>query len=199
VDQETGIGRDDSNIITLDENPKMQLMINVLNNLPQDSQTIIWTNYTHACKLITEALEKAFGKDSYLTCFGKQDAYEQVQLFRSSMVPWIVANPKKMGVGQNIQFSHYQAFYSNSRSFVTRDQAEGRQHRQGQKEKVTVMDFITENTIDELALKSLLAKQDLNLKLSELSRVLKNPKEIDKIIAIKSKRGFNWSANETKS
>jgi SNF2 family DNA or RNA helicase len=103
----------------------------------------------------------------------------------------MVANPKKLGVGQNIQFSHYQIFFSNSRSYVTRDQAIGRQHRQGQKEKVTVIDLITEDTVDELALEALKAKQDLNLTLSELSRVLKNPKEINKIISKSKLKSIN--------
>jgi SNF2 family DNA or RNA helicase len=187
VDEKTGTEFNNSNIITLNENPKMQLLISTLNNMPDDSQVIIWTNYTHACKLITEALSKAFGPKSFITCFGDQDAYNQTKLFQSSGVSFMVANPKKLGVGQNIQFSHYQIFFSNSRSYVTRDQAVGRQHRQGQKEKVTVIDLITEDTVDELALKSLLAKQDLNLTLSQLSRVLKNPKEMDKIIDKRSK------------
>lgn len=182
VNQETGREYNDSNIITLEENPKMQLLISQLNDLPEGSQAIIWTNYTHACKLITKALENAFGKNSYITCFGDQDAYTQTKLFESSKVPWIVANPKKMGVGQNIQFSHYQYFFSNSRSWVTRDQAVGRQHRQGQKEKVTVTDLLTEDSVDIITLKSLIAKEDLNLTLSELSRVLKNPDDMDNIL-----------------
>jgi len=187
VDQKTGRQIDNSNIITLEENPKMDLLISTLNNLPQDAKVIIWTNYTHACKMIMEALSKAFGKDSYISCFGDQDAYEQVQLFRTCKQRFIVANPKKMGVGQNVQYSHYQAFFSNSRSFVVRDQAEGRQHRQGQKEKVTVIDLILEDTVDVLTLRALEEKQDLNLTLSQLARVIKNPKELDGILEKKAK------------
>ena len=182
VNQETGSKTNDSNIITLDENPKIRLLLNTLNNMPDGAKVIIWTNYTHACHLISEALQKAYGPNSCLTCFGNEDAYEKVKEFETSKALYIVANPKKMGVGQNIQYSHYQIFFSNSRSFVVRDQAEGRQHRKGQREKVTVIDLITENTVDELALKCLREKKDLNLSLSQLSRVLKKPKDIDNII-----------------
>ena len=188
VDQGTGVKVDNSNIITLEENPKMSLLISTLNNLPQGEKVIIWTNYTHACAMIAQALEKAFGRKSYITCFGDQDAYDQVQLFRSCEAPYIVANPKKMGVGQNIQYSHYQIFFSNNRSFVTKDQALGRQHRQGQKSKVTAIELCTEGTIDELTLKALETKQDLNLTLSELARVIKNPKAMDAILEQQSKR-----------
>jgi len=87
-----------------------------------------------------------------------------------------------MGVGQNIQFSNYQVFFNNSYSWILRDQAEGRQHRQGQKEKVTIIDLLTKDTVDELRLEALMNKQDLALSLSQLSRVLKNSNELKKIL-----------------
>ncbi len=182
INQETGAEKNDSNIITLDENPKMRLLLTTLNNMPTGEKVIIWTNYTHACYLISEALKKAYGDKSYLTCFGNEDAYDKVKEFEISKSDYIVANPRKMGVGQNIQYSHYQIFFSNSRSYVVRDQAEGRQHRKGQKNKVTVIDLITEGTVDELALKCLSEKKDLNISLSKLSRVLKKPKDINILI-----------------
>jgi SNF2 family DNA or RNA helicase len=111
IDPESGKEHDDRNVIILNENPKMQLLISTLNNIPDNDQVIIWTNYIPGCKLITEALDRAYGKKSYITCFGNEDAYDQVKLFQSSKVPYIVANQSKMGVGQNIQFSPYQRFY----------------------------------------------------------------------------------------
>jgi SNF2 family DNA or RNA helicase len=168
-----GHKENDSNIIILNDNPKMRLLIETLNNIPEDRQVIIWTNYVCAVKLISEAIEKAFGNKSYITCFGDQNAYEQVKLFESSKCPYCIANPTKFGVGQNIQFSNYQVFFSNSYSWILRDQAEGRQHRQGQKENVTIIDLLVKDTVDELRLEALINKQDLALNLSQLSRILK--------------------------
>jgi SNF2 family DNA or RNA helicase len=173
IDDE-GHKENDSNVIILNDNPKMRLLIETLNNIPENRQIIIWTNYVCAVKLISEAIERAFGKKSYITCFEKQNAYEQVKLFESSKVPYCIANPTKFGVGQNIQFSNYQVFFSNSYSWVLRDQAEGRQHRQGQKENVTIIDLLVKDTVDELRLEALMNKQDLALNLSQLSKVLKN-------------------------
>jgi SNF2 family DNA or RNA helicase len=173
---EDGSRENDSNIIVLESNPKLRLLIETLNNIPENRQVVIWTNYVYAVTMISKALEKAFGKDSYITCFGNQNAYEQVKLFESSKKPYCVANPSKMGVGQNMQYSNYQAFFTNSYSWVVRDQAEGRQHRQGQKNNVTLMDFLTRNTVDELRLQAIMNKQDLALTLSQLSRVLKKTK-----------------------
>jgi len=182
MDQKTGSEKNISNTIIMDENPKLNLLMSTLNNIPSDRKVIIWTNYTMAVQLISQAIEKSFGKDSYLTCFGDQDAFETVKLWEKIDAPYVIANPKKMGVGQNIQYSNYQVFVSNSRSWVARDQAEGRQHRKGQKNEVTVIDLVVESTMDEIVLASLMNKQDLALTLSELSRVIKNKNEIHKII-----------------
>jgi len=181
-----GREHDDRNVIILEENPKMDLLMTTLNNIPDGRQVIIWTNYIPAIQLISKTLEKAYGKNSFITCYGNQDSFEQVKIFRESGVPYVVANPKKMGVGQNIQFSNYQVFYSNSRSYITRDQALGRQHRKGQKDKVTAIDLVAESSMDVITLKALFAKQDMALSLSQLSRVLKNPEEMNKIFAIKN-------------
>lgn len=173
-----GRERDVSNIITLEDNPKLSLLIQTLNNIPAGRKVIIWTHYIRAVELITEAIKKAFGKDSVLTCYGNQDTFEQVQKFRDTNADYMVANPMKMGVGQNMQYSSYQVFFSNSYSWVQRDQAEGRQHRQGQQNKVTVIDLSVQDTIDEVIINALMAKKDLALSLSQWSRVMKNPKEI---------------------
>jgi len=177
IDQNTGSEKNISNTIIMDENPKMNLLISTLNNIPSGRKIIIWTNYIMAIELICKALEKAFGKNSYLTCYGSQDAYDQVKFWEQTTEPYMVANPRKMGVGQNIQYANYQIFFSNSRSWIVRDQAEGREHRQGQKNTVTSIDLVTESTMDEIVLLSLMNKQDLALTLSELSRIIKNKRK----------------------
>ena len=174
-----GKQRDISNIITLEENPKLSLLIQTLDSIPPMRKVIIWTHYIHAVETIRDALMKAFGKKSTLTCYQSQNAFDQVQRFKDPDVTYMVANPAKLGIGQNIQFSCYQVFFSNSYSWILREQAEGRQHRQGQTEKVTAINLVLEGTVDEVTLKALLLKRDLALNLSQWSRVLKNPKEID--------------------
>lgn len=170
---EDGRKINESNIITLNENPKLELLINTINNIPEDRKVIIWTNYIHSVELIANRLSKAFDSKSVLTCYQNQDAYKQVELFKNKQYLYMVANPGKMGTGLNIQFSSYQIFFSNSYSWIQRDQAEGRQYRQGQKDKVTVIDLITNGTIDEEVLKTLLNKKDFSISLSQLAQVIK--------------------------
>lgn len=170
---DSGKERKASNIITLDENPKLSLLIQTLNNIPEGKQVIIWTNYTYAVEVISERLAKAFGEQSYITCYKDQDAFDQIAKFREENIPYLIGNPSKMGVGHNVQFSSYQVFFDNSYSWVVRDQAISRQHRKGQEDSVTIIDLTVSKSIDEIILKALKKKQDLSITLSELSKVLK--------------------------
>lgn len=164
------------NIITLEENPKLSLLIKTLQNIPEDKKVIIWTNYNHAVKLIYERIEKSLGSGKTLTCHQNQDAFDQIKKFENKKYKYLIGNPSKMGAGHNIQFSSYQVFFSNSYSFVEREQAEGRQHRKGQKDNVTIIDLAVEGSIDELILTALKNKKDLSVSLSELAILIKNQK-----------------------
>lgn len=168
----------DRSVITLEENPKLRLLIRVLNNISSDRKVIIWGHYVHVIELIKKAVGNAFGEDKYLTCYLKQDAYEQVQKFRDPQYRFLIGNQTKMGHGHNIQFSNYQVFFCNPYSYIKRDQAEGRQHRKGQELSVTVIDLITRFTIDELVLKALQSKVDLSLSLEQWARVLKKGPDV---------------------
>jgi len=182
VDNE-GRKKNDTNIITLNENPKIKLLIQVLNNIPSNRKVIIWSSYIHSIDLLSKAFTFAFGANKFLTCYKTQDAFDQVEKFKNPNIPYMIANPSKMGVGLNIHFSNYQIYFNNSYSWRERDQSESRQHRKGQKEKVTIIDLILSKTIDEIILKALILKEDLSISLSQLARVLqKGPKEMDKIL-----------------
>jgi SNF2 family DNA or RNA helicase len=163
----------DSNTISFDNNPKIKLLIQTLGNIPPDRQVIIWTNYIYMVELIQKELIKAFGPKSCITCYKKEDAFDQIQRFKNEKIPYLVGNQSKMGVGHNIQFSSYQIFVSNSHSYLQRDQAESRQQRKGQNNRVTVIDLVTKDTVEELIIKALRAKEDLSISLEELARIVK--------------------------
>lgn len=163
------------NVIYLNENPKLRLLIQTLNNISLDKKVIIWSTYVPAISLIKKSIGDAFGPDRVLTCYQKDNAFEQIQKFKDDQYNWLVGNPTKMGHGHNIQFSNYSVFFNNSYSYVHKDQAEGRQYRQGQENSVTVIELAARKTIDELILKAIEKKVDLSLTLSQWSRVLKKP------------------------
>jgi len=169
---ETGREISDNKIITFQSNPKLDLLMQELSTIPSGKQIIIWASYTYLVEEAARRIDKACGKKSYLTCYGNQVAFDQVELFRKSGRPYMIANQAKMGTGLNIQFSSYQMFLSSSESYLQRDQAISRQHRKGQEESVTVTDLVG-GMMDRAVLKKLDAKEDLQFTLSELARVFK--------------------------
>jgi SNF2 family DNA or RNA helicase len=160
------------NIIKIKENPKLELLVQILNNINKDCKVIIWCNYTYGIEIIVEKLSQAFGLEKLLTCYQDQDVYDTIQKFKNNQYRFLIANQKKMGAGHNIQFSNYSVFVTNSYSYIERDQAEGRQYRQGQKNNVTVIDLIVSETIDEIILKAIKNKIDLSFTLSKWANIL---------------------------
>lgn len=172
VDQKTGVVHDNSNTIVFNSNPKINLLRQAIDNISENKKIIIWATRTKALELISNMIRSKYGKETYLTCFGSDNAYNVVERFRNGKERFVIANPSKMGVGLNMQFSQYQIFFMNPMSYIQRDQAIGRQHRQGQKERVEVIDLVVRGTIDEGVLSDLKKKNDLNITLSRLARVV---------------------------
>ena len=171
-DNQTGKEKKEVNIITFKENPKLNLLIEIINNIPPDKKVIIWSNFISGIKLIANKLEIISGANSFITIYGNDDAFKKVKEFGNNpKIRWLVTNQQKVAVGLNIQFSCYEIFFSNSYSYVLRDHAESRQHRKGQKEKVTIIDLLCEKTINEKTLQMLENKKDLATNLMSLARV----------------------------
>jgi len=160
-------------IIKLDENPKLDLLIQILNNIPIDRKVIVWCNYTFGIEMIKERLSNAFGKDVLLTCYMDDDAFDVIQRFREPQYRFLIANPKKMAAGHNVQFSNYSVFVTNSYSYIQYDQSIGRQYRKGQKDKVTVIRLAVERTVDLAILEAIKSKIDLSMSLSQWASVLR--------------------------
>jgi SNF2 family DNA or RNA helicase len=171
---EDGSEIDMRNIIYFEYNAKLQLLLEVMGTIPDERKTIIWSYSIPALEIIKKNVEREFGDESCLTCYGNQDAFKQINAFRENeKINWLIGNPAKMGSGHNIQFSNFQIFFDNSFSYIMKDQAESRQHRQGQKEKVTVIELITRDTIDERVVRVIDDKKDLSLTLSQWAQVFR--------------------------
>ncbi|WP_394290595.1 helicase-related protein [Fusobacterium necrophorum] len=69
------------------------------------------------------------------------------------------------GAGIELQYNSIVVFFSPTWSYQDYEQAMGRAYRNGQKNKVTVYQFITENTIEEKVYKSLKIKKDFSMHL----------------------------------
>lgn len=172
IDPITGSEKDASEVIWFEKNPKLSILVSTLNNIPSNKKVIIWSNFIASIKIIEAKIIEAFGKDSYVTVYGDDDAFAKVEQFKSNpKIRFFIANQTKAGTGLNIQFSNYQIFYSNNYSYIQRDQAESRQHRKGQEESVTIIDTVCSGTVDERVLGILMNKKSLAMDLSSLAKV----------------------------
>ena len=75
-----------------------------------------------------------------------------------------MANPATAGYGLTLTAANTVIYYANDFNLETRMQSEDRCHRLGQKNTVTYIDFICEDTVDEKIVKSLRNKIDIGAK-----------------------------------
>ena len=131
-----------------------------------NGKVIIWAVYRYDIQQIEKTLGEKYGKESVATYYGDtKDSIRQsiVDRFMDPDDPLrsFVGNPKTGGYGLTLTSSHTVVYYSNDYSLEIRLQSEDRAHRIGQTSKVTYVDLIAENTIDEKIVKALNAKIDL--------------------------------------
>ena len=82
----------------------------------------------------------------------------------NSKVRVVIANRRAGGIGINLVEASYSINYSRNFSLGEELQSESRNHRGGSQihEKITKIDIVAKDTIDELLLEALQNKHDLN-------------------------------------
>jgi SNF2 family DNA or RNA helicase len=117
-------------------------------------------------KEIIEMLEETYGKESVVSIYGaisvdaRKEAVERFQT--DDRCKFLVGNPSVGGYGLTLTASRNVIYFSNSYNLEHRDQSEDRAHRIGQTAKVTYIDLLVPDTIDQLVLDSLNNKRDLS-------------------------------------
>lgn len=143
------------------DNPRIQLLLETIDEIPTDSKAIIWCKYTHEIETVYGVLTNKGYKVAKL--YGdlsiKKREGELVK-FRDK-ARFLIANKHCGAFGLNLQYANYAIYYSNDFSWSTRSQSEDRIHRTGQTENVHIIDLLCENTIDERIYTSLMNKESL--------------------------------------
>ena len=101
-------------------------------------------------------LEETYGKESVVSIYGaisvdaRKEAVERFQT--DDRCKFLVGNPSVGGYGLTLTASRNVIYFSNSYNLEHRDQSEDRAHRIGQTAKVTYIDLLVPDTIDQLVL-----------------------------------------------
>ena len=127
-----------------------------------EGKAIIWAHYQHDVEMIVSAIKKKFGDDSVVDYYGKtsmDDRHTYIQNFQhKDNVRFLVGTTQTGGYGSTLTAASTVIYYSNGYDLEKRLQSEDRAHRIGQKNAVTYIDLVAEDTIDERITKSLRKK-----------------------------------------
>ena len=129
------------------ENERIELLEDVISEIPSDEQVIIWAKYIYDIEQICKSLGK-----THAVYTGKQNEKQKEaakQAFKSGAAQYFVATPSSGGHGLTLNEASTVIFYNNGFKYSERIQAEDRCHRIGQDKKVHYIDIVCSDSIDE--------------------------------------------------
>ncbi len=157
---------EDGTEIRMKENPRQDALHELLEELTPNHKVIVWAvfkdNYEQireVCKKLGVGFVEVHGEISAKVRVENVDAFSQ-----DPKVRVFIGHPGSGGIGINLVSASYSIFYSRSFSLENDLQAEARNHRGGSEihERVTRIDLVAKNTIDEAILERLEQKQQVS-------------------------------------
>jgi len=151
------------------KNERLTALVDILDEV--ENKAVIWAHYRHDINAIVNAVEKNFGKESYVTYYGdttneeRQNAIKQIQ-DPDSPVRFIIGTPQTGGYGITLTGANTMIYYANGYDYEKRIQSEARINRAGQTRKMTYIDIIAEDTVDEKIVKALKSKMNIASKIT---------------------------------
>ena len=151
------------------KNERLDALVDILSEV--ENKAVIWAHYRHDINAIVNAVEKNFGKESYVTYYGdttneeRQNAIKQIQ-DPDSPVRFIIGTPQTGGYGITLTGANTMIYYANGYDYEKRIQSEARINRAGQTRKMTYIDIIAEGTVDEKIVKALIGKMNIASKIT---------------------------------
>ena len=146
-DDETG----DKAEMDFDENPKLERLVELVDELPAGRKALVFYEYTHSGRIITERLETEFGRKPVWLWSGTKNSRAAIERFIVDPACQIAVVNNRVGAYSldGLQVANYEFFYESPVSVIDRAQAEKRIDRQGQTRKCFIYDLVAEDTVDE--------------------------------------------------
>lgn len=156
---------DDGSEITLKTTPREKALEELLTDLTPNHKVIVWAVFRHNFKQISKICEKV-GVD-YVEVHGEVSGkakQESIDRFNNDdRCRVFIGHPGAGGVGISLVCSDISIYFSRSFSLEHDLQSEARNHRGGseQHNKITRIDLVSKDTIDQLVLEMLAKKVEL--------------------------------------
>ena len=156
--------KSDDGTIQKIKNERLDALMDILSEV--ENKAVIWAHYKHDIEVIVEAIKKEYGPDSYVTYYGDTPSeirQNNIKLFQdeNSKVRFLIGTPQTGGYGITLTAGNVMIYYSNGYDLEKRTQSEARINRAGQKRKMTYIDIIAEDTVDEKIVDALRKKIDI--------------------------------------
>lgn len=153
-------------VVTFKENPKLDALMEVIEDLAPGTKVIVWATFRENYKAIRERFEKAGIRYTEMTGETKQDERDRnLNLFRNDPdVNFLISNQAAGGVGINLIESSVMIYFSKNFSLEQDLQSEARNYRGGSErhESVTRIDLVARGTLDEVVTNALQSKLNMS-------------------------------------
>ena len=124
-----------------------------------EGKVIIWGHWQKDITNIIKAIVDEYGPGSVVDYYGltpQDERQENIREFQNNPeCRFIVGTPQTGGYGITLTQANTVVYFSNGYDLEKRLQSEDRAHRIGQKQTVTYVDLICEDTVDEKIVKAL--------------------------------------------
>ena len=138
-------------------------LMSILENV--EGKTIIWSHYTHDVKRIIEKIKEVYGDESVVDYFGETDQENRsknIKRFQTDdKCRFFVGTTHTGGYGITLTAGSTMIYFSNGYDLEKRQQSEARIDRIGQTKKMTYIDIMSQDTIDEHIVKALRNKVNI--------------------------------------
>lgn len=153
----------------LAKNPKMDWLMDFIEENRSGSKFIIWCSFRHEIQDIVARLRSKYGDSAVESYYGDTDkAHRPIvedRYCRDPAMRFVVGNPTSAGLGLTFISGEndVMVYYSGTNAFIDRAQSEDRAHRIGQENSVNVFDPVMQGTVDVVIQESIAAKKDLDI------------------------------------
>ncbi len=158
----TGFIKDDDNNLTSFETPRKKAIKELLSDICEHSKVLVWCcfkeNYAQIRDICTALKIKFVEAHGEISSNAK---YEAINSFNTNPdYKVLIGHPGSLGVGVNLVSASYSIYYSRTYNLEHDIQSEARNYRGGSEihQKITRIDIVAKDTIDEIIMDSLANK-----------------------------------------
>lgn len=163
------------------KSPKFGMLEQDLEWIGADKKVVIFVEFVKTAHSVKEQCEKLGYKVAMMADTTKYNPLKELRRFQEGDANIIVVNPASGGLGVNLSVANYNIFFEYSYNLEHHDQALERSHRTGLVGPLTIVYYVTTDTIEESILEVLQRKKTMS------SDLLRDPVQLRSFVKFSEK------------